>query len=204
MSGRAIRSRLPELRQAKDAAQRGRDVLEQKLELLRREWDRRRALRDEAARVAEGKLRVAREALKQARIELGRAAVEATALAQPPAPPVEWKWERLAGVRLPSLAIKPRPFRAQYGAGGTSGPLDAAAAAYPEAFFALVELSSHEAASAALRRATLRTLRRVNALDNAVLPQIRRELRDIAAALEEDEREESSRRKVWLQQRPAQ
>ena len=53
-----------------------------------------------------------------------------------------------------------------------------------------------------MRRATLRTLRRVNALDNAVLPQIRRELREIAAALEEDEREESSRRKVWLQLRP--
>jgi len=53
-----------------------------------------------------------------------------------------------------------------------------------------------------MRPATVRTLRRVNALDNAVLPQIRRELREIAAALEEDEREESSRRKVWLQLRP--
>jgi V/A-type H+-transporting ATPase subunit D len=202
MSGRATRSRLQELRQAKDAAQRGHDVLEQKLELLRREWDRRRARRDDAARIAEKKLRAAREALRQARIELGRATVDAAALAQPPAPPIEWTWERLAGVRLPSLASKARPFHAAYGPGGTSAALDGAAAAFPEAFTALVELSSQEAACAALRRATLRTLRRVNALDNAVLPQIRRELREIAAALEEDEREESSRRKVWLQLRP--
>ncbi len=203
MSGRATRSRLQELRQAKEAAQRGHDVLEQKLELLRREWDRRRSLRDEAAAIAEAKLRAARDALRQARVELGRAAIDAAALAQPPAPPIEWKWERLAGVRLPSLASKARPFHARYGASGSSAAVDAAAAAFPEAFAALVELASHESASAALRRATLRTLRRVNALDNAVLPQIRRELRDIAAALEEDEREESSRRKVWLQMRPA-
>ena len=203
MSGRAIRSRLQELRQARDAAQRGRDVLEQKLELLRREWDRRRALRDDASRAAEAKLRAAREALRQARIGLGRSAVDAAALAQPAAPAVEWKWERLAGVRLPSLGSQPVRFRASYGTGGSSAALDAAAAAFPEAFAALVALASHDAASRALRRATLRTLRRVNALDNAVIPQIRRELRDIAAALEEDEREESSRRKIWLQLRQA-
>lgn len=201
MSGRAIRSRLQELRQWKEAAQRGRDVLEQKLELLRREWDRRRALREEAARVAETKLRVAREALRRARIELGRSAVDAVALAQPAAPPIEWKWERLAGVRLPSLTAPSRRFHASYGTGGSSASLDAAGAAFEEAYAALVALASHEAACSALRRATLRTLRRVNALDHAVLPQIRRELRDIADALEEDEREESSRRKVWLQLR---
>jgi V/A-type H+-transporting ATPase subunit D len=201
VSGRAIRSRLQELRQSKDAAQRGRDVLEQKLELLRREWDRRRALRDEAARVAEGKLRAAREALQAARIELGRSAIDAAALAQPPAEPIEWRWERLAGVRLPSLLAGPRRFHAAYGAGGTSASLDASAAAFEDAFAALVALAAHEAACSALRRATLRTLRRVNALDHAVLPQIRRELRDIADALEEDEREESSQRKVWLQLR---
>jgi V/A-type H+-transporting ATPase subunit D len=201
MSGRATRSRLQELRQARDAAQRGHDVLEQKLELLRREWDRRRALRDDAARIAEKKVRAAREGLRQARIELGRAAIDAAALAQPPAPAIEWSWERLAGVRLPSLASKLRPFHAAYGPGGTSAALDGAAAAFVDTLAALVGLSSQEAASSALKRATLRTLRRVNALDNAVLPQIRRELRDIAASLEEDEREESSRRKVWLQLR---
>jgi len=203
MSGRAIRSRLQELRQARDAAQRGRDVLEQKLELLRREWERRRALRDEAATLAEAKLRSAREALRGARVELGRSAVAAAALAQPAAPSIEWKWERLAGVRLPSLAAQSRPFRAAYGTGGTAAALDAAAEAFPEAFAALVALASHGAAANALRRATLRTLRRVNALDHAILPQIRRELRDIAAALEEDEREESSRRKIWMQLRSA-
>ncbi len=201
MSGRAIRSRIQELRQARDAAQRGRDVLEQKLELLRREWDRRRALREEAARLAEGKLRTAREALQKARIEVGRDAVDASALAQPPAPAIEWRWERLAGVRVPALSAPSRPFHACYGTGGSSGALDEAAAAFTEAFAALVALASQEAACSSLRRSTLRTLRRVNALDNAVLPQIRRELRDIAAALEEDEREESSRRKVWLQLR---
>jgi len=198
MSGRAIRSRLGELRQAKESAERGRDVLEQKLELLRREWDRRRALREEAARLAERKLRAARESLREARIELGRSAVEAAALAQPPAPAIEWTWERLAGVRLPSLSAKAGRFAAAYGTGGTSASLDVTAAAFGEAFAAVVALASCEAACHALRRATLRTMRRVNALDHAVIPRIRRELRDIAEALEEDEREESSRRKIWL------
>lgn len=198
MSGPAVRSRLPELRRARDAAERGRDVLEQKLELLRREWAKRRELRERARLVAERRVAEAMKAAREARIELGRGAVAAAALAQPRAPPIEWSWTRITGVRVPALRASSVPFRAFYGAGGTAASLDAAAEAAAAAVAALVALAAEDAAAKALRRATLKTLRRVNALDHAVLPQIRRDLREIAAALEEDERDESIRRNAWL------
>lgn len=201
MSGPAVRSRLPELRRARDAAQRGRDVLEQKLELLRREWAKRRELRERARLVAESRLMEAVKAAREARIELGRAAVAAAALAQPRAPEIEWSWTRITGVRVPALRALPRPFRALYGTGGTAASLDTAAESSAKAVAALVSLAAEDAAARALRRATLKTLRRVNALDHAVLPQIRRDLRQIAAALEEDERDESIRRNAWLAMR---
>ncbi|HET9752898.1 MAG TPA: V-type ATP synthase subunit D [Myxococcales bacterium] len=201
MSGPAVRSRLPELRRARDAAERGRDVLEQKLELLRREWARRRELRERASMVAESRLLEAVKAAREARIEVGRGAMTAAALAQPKAPEIEWSWTRITGVRVPALRASARPFRALYGTGGTAASLDTAAEAAGAALTALVALAAEDAAAKALRRATLKTLRRVNALDHAVLPQIRRDLREIAAALEEDERDESIRRNAWLAMR---
>lgn len=201
MSKPAVRSRLPELRRARDAAERGRDVLEQKLELLRREWARRRELRERASMVAESRLLEAVKAAREARIEVGRGAMTAAALAQPKAPEIEWSWTRITGVRVPALRASARPFRALYGTGGTAASLDTAAEAAGAALTALVALAAEDAAAKALRRATLKTLRRVNALDHAVLPQIRRDLREIAAALEEDERDESIRRNAWLAMR---
>ncbi len=198
MSGPAVRSRIPELRRARDAAQRGRDVLEQKLELLRREWTRRRELRDRARSAAESRVAEALESTRDARIETGRAALAAAALAQPPAPPIDCSWTRVAGVRIPALHAPDRSFRALYGTAGTAESVDRAAQRSCAAFAALVTLASEEAAVEALRRATLKTLRRVNALDHAVLPQIRRELHEISSALEEEERDEGLRRKAWL------
>lgn len=43
-----------------------------------------------------------------------------------------------------------------------------------------------------------RTATRLNALDKQLIPDIRRDIRDLASALEEEERDDAVRRKRWL------
>ena len=201
MSGRAVRSRLIELREAREAARRGREVLEQKLELLRTELQRRSALRDQRRSELAAELRPAREAVEVARIELGHRAVEAAALAQPEAAPCSWTVGRVAGVEVPRLDWPVKPFERRYGPGGTSASLDAAAARFCRLLPRIVALAGEEAAVRGLRWGLQRTARRLNALEKAVLPSLEIELSDLGAALAEEEREDSFRRKLWIDSR---
>ncbi len=65
----------------------------------------------------------------------------------------------------------------------------------------LAELAQAELAVRNFARALARTNRRLNALEMIVLPDIEREIRDVASAIEEDERDEAFRRKRWFQAR---
>lgn len=199
MSGRAVRSRLLELRQARDAARRGREVLEQKLELLRRELQRRTAIRAEKREAMQRDLRAARESLRETRIELGRDTVESAALAQPPAPPVTWQRGTVVGVEVPRLTAPPAKFRARYGPGGTAPSLDKAGAAFTGLVQPVIALATEEAAVRSLKRGLQQTARRLNALEKAILPSLEQEMKELTAALEEEDREESFRRKVWME-----
>jgi len=199
MSGRAVRSRLLELRREREAARRGREVLEQKLELLRRELLRRTALRGEKRALLARELTPAREALREARIELGRGAVESSALAQPEPPEISWQRTTLVGVEVPRLSAPAAQFHPRYGPGGTAASLDDAAGRFTALLPALLALATEEAAVRALRRGLRQTARRLSALEKAILPRLDREMRELTAALEEEEREESSRRKVWME-----
>jgi vacuolar-type H+-ATPase subunit D/Vma8 len=57
-------------------------------------------------------------------------------------------------------------------------------------------LASEEAAVQRLRAALARTARRQNALDQIVLPELGVLVRSVTAALEEEERDEATRRKI--------
>ena len=199
MSGRAVRSRLLELRREREAARTGREVLEQKLELLRRELLKRTALREKKRDALARELSPARDAIREARIELGRRAVEVSALVQPEAPPIEWLASTMVGVSVPILRAPQSEFRACFGPGGTAASLDEAAKRFASLIPALIDLASEEAAARALHRGLRRTARRLNALEKAVLPRLDQEMRDLSAALEEEEREERSRRDAWLE-----
>ena len=199
MSGRAVRSRLLELRREREAARRGREVLEQKLELLRRELQRRKVLRGEKRGQLQRALGLARHALQESRIELGRSAIESAALAQPSAPEIAWLASTIVGVTVPRMEVPVREFRARYGPGGTAASLDDAASRFTALLPQVLALASDEAAVNALHRGLQKTARRLNALEKSILPRLDREMRDLAGALEEEEREEASRRKIWME-----
>ncbi len=198
MSGRAVRSRVLELRQARESARRGRDVLEQKLELLRTELQRRVAARDRQRAEVNDALGAARALLHGAILDLGREAVAAASLAQPATASVELRVSSGLGVERPVLRGAVAAFAPRYGPAATSESLDKAGASWTALLPKLYELAEQEAAAAAVARALARTARRVGALDKVLLPSMTHEARSIAFALEEDERDEAARRRVWL------
>lgn len=104
---------------------------------------------------------------------------------------------RLVGVALPEMRTAAGPFQPRYGPVGTSATLDRAGAEFTALVADLLALASQEAAVRRLRRALTRTVRRLNALDLIVLPELAREIHVVTSALEEEERDEAVRRDRW-------
>jgi V/A-type H+-transporting ATPase subunit D len=199
MKGPAIRSRVLELHRSLVAARHGRELLDQKREALQRELSTRVLVcADRRARAADLVSR-ARSRLAEARIENGGRMAAAAALAQTSALVLTRVNTSLVGVPLPRLIAQRAPFRLQYTLSDTSASLDRAALAFAASIVEVAAYAQEDSAVRHLRLGLARTTRRLNALDLLVIPEIVRELRQVTAALEEEERDETLRRKRWLQ-----
>jgi V/A-type H+-transporting ATPase subunit D len=160
---------------------------------------RRNEIREGVARALDD----ARRAVREARIEIGGAGLDAAALAQPVNALVEVRPGSLVGVPMPRLQPSLQPFKPHYGTGATSASLDAAGASFSSVLPPLVALAEEEEAVRNLQVGLLKTVRRLKALERVVIPRLDHEVGDVSAALEEDERDESVRRKRWLARVPA-
>ena len=198
MIGSATRSRLFELRRDRAAAERSAELLDRKREVLLREIARRERLRDELRAAVATQYADARSKLDVARVELGMRGVEAAALAQPPRYEVRRRDTSVMGVRIPQLAASVEPFRAFYGAAATAESLDECGAAFTALVSPLVALVQEEAAVARLAVAMRKTTKLLNALQKVVLPRIERDIHAIVDGIEEDERDEAVRRRVFV------
>jgi V/A-type H+-transporting ATPase subunit D len=193
----AGRSRLLELRRELATARDGRALLDRKREaLLRAANDRQPRMHALRASVAAA-LASARHQLVDAQLRMGRSAVDAAAFAQPAGPVLSEREASVVGVTVPSLTMQVEPFRPRYGPATGSDPLDAAGAAAAAAIPDVVALAAAETGMRRIRRALARTVRRINALDAVVLPELAREIRTVASALEEEDRDEAVRRDRW-------
>jgi V/A-type H+-transporting ATPase subunit D len=197
MSG-ASRSRLLELRRELEAAMRGREVLERKRELYLQELRRRTEYLVEERRRVSPALQAARSALDAARVELGRGTMDAAVLAQPEGASVELEVGSVLGTRVPRLVAARSTFRPAYGPLGTAASLDAAGAAFAALLPQLARLAELEATAVALRRGLHKTARRLIALERVIIPSHQAELRAVLSSLEEEERDETVRRRTWL------
>lgn len=198
MSGPAVRSRLLTLQQERVAARLGRELLDGKREAILRELLRRTRRRDELRADITGALREAHRTLRAARVEVGAAQVDGAALAQPLNVSLDVRRGSLVGVPMARLHPRLAEFVPQYGFGGTAATLDAAGARFSALLPALVGLAEEEEAVRNLHDGLVKTVRRLKALEQVVIPRLEREVREVAAALEEEERDESVRRKNWL------
>jgi vacuolar-type H+-ATPase subunit D/Vma8 len=99
------------------------------------------------------------------------------------------------GVRIPQLSATVEPYRAFYGAAATTESLDECGAAFTELLPHVVALAQEEIAVARLSAAMRKTTKLLNALQKVVLPRIEHEIHTIVDGIEEDERDDATRRR---------
>ncbi|MFA5203420.1 MAG: V-type ATP synthase subunit D [Lentisphaeria bacterium] len=171
-------------------AEEGRDLLEQKRQILIFELMRRLERTGELEQRVADAYRRALTALREAALDIGSAALERAALGGGAPAMGQGAGQRLAGVRLPRLQAPPAADAAPFGVGGTSASTDAAARRFAALPPLLAELAELETAVRRLAGELRKTQRRCNALTKVFIPRCRETVTYIAESLEEREREE--------------
>jgi V/A-type H+-transporting ATPase subunit D len=138
------------------------------------------------------------EALADAEALDGREAVRSASFAAKSEVPVEVSTESVMGVRVPRVAGEAHSrslLERGYGLVGTSSRIDLAAGLFEEEVSLILELASTEMRLRKLAEEIQKTTRRVNALDNILIPRLLAQRRYIEMVLEEREREDLFRLK---------
>jgi V/A-type H+/Na+-transporting ATPase subunit D len=170
-------------------ADEGRQLLDEKREIILRELfshmeDMRRARAEAAALLAD-----AYKELAAACVDLGSEQVARAGLASAPPANVTAQERSLFGVLLPLLNWDVREESPPWGLLGTSLNLDLARQKFLAAMRRLIELAELEIAFQRLAVELRKTQKRVNALQNLLIPQYRVTASYMEAGLEERERE---------------
>ncbi len=189
---------LLDLRARKGIAAKGARLLRAKREVLAGEiWRLMREVLEGRAKL-DDVLREAVKALALARALDGREALESVAVAAAREVPLQVSVRRVWGVATPTVTAPPLVRAAD--ARGTSptswGPTgEEAARRHEEALDVLLRIASRELHLARLGEEIQETSRRINGLEQLVLPALSREAARIDAALDERDREDAVRLK---------
>ncbi|MEI6413783.1 MAG: V-type ATP synthase subunit D [Pseudomonadota bacterium] len=194
------KSNLLKLKRQANFLEEGHTLLERKRELLTRlvyerlgEYRRLRAETHTA-------LKEAYRWLAMAQLRMGSRAIHQVALAMKPAIRVSILPRRSLGVQYPAVTIERLPIQ-PIGLMDTDVSLDSAHQALAEAVYQLARLAEAEAALGRLIAEQRKTQKRVNALKYNVIPRYHATIRNIRAALEEEERNTLFQIKVLREQR---
>ncbi|MFI7413432.1 V-type ATP synthase subunit D [Streptomyces sp. NPDC049627] len=191
--GRAGRLRL---RHSLDVAERGADLLEQKLRILRSEHQRLLRAEQEAARVWRDALPEAERWLLRGLLLSGERALDSAAAGISPAE-IAVHWATSMGVRHPASVTTSVPARPPTAAAPTNTAFVHAEAAYGRALRAAAEYAAAHAADELVGAEVLGTRHRVRALRRHWIPRLREALGQADLALEQAEHEDGVRRR-WV------
>lgn len=190
------RMELLTLRKRRKIAERGRDLLREKLDALMIEFFQ--FVRDITAlrTKAQDMLAQAYEEFVEAQMAMGYTKLEQTSVGVEDRFTIETKTRNIIGVTIPYIQVNLKQLSGfPYNVYDTSITLDEATLKMAEAIKAIAELSSAEAAVKKLAEAIAATKRRVNSLEYIVIPRMLATIRYIEMHLEEAEREEFFRLK---------
>jgi V/A-type H+-transporting ATPase subunit D len=184
------------LRKRRTIAERGRDLLREKLDALMIEFFQ--FVREIA--VLRGKaqdlLAKAYDDFVAAQMAMGYMKLEQTSIGVEDRFTIESKSRNVIGVTIPYIQVNIKPLTGfPYDIYDTSISLDEATLRMAEAIKAIAELSSAEAAVKKLAEAIAATKRRVNSLEYVIIPRMLATIRYIEMHLEEGEREDFFRLK---------
>lgn len=184
------------LRKRRRIAERGGDLLREKLDALMIEFFQ--FAREITALRAKTQDLLAQTYQKfiEAQMLMGFARMEETAITVQDRFEVEASTRNVIGVSIPYAQVKVKPLEGYpYSMIGTSAKLDEAVALMGEAVKNVAELSAAEAAIRRLAEAIAATKRRVNSLEYIVIPRIQNTIRYIEMSLQERAREDFFRLK---------
>ncbi len=190
------RMELLTLRKRRKIAERGRDLLREKLDALMIEFFQ--FVREISAlrTKAQDLLAQAYDNFVEAQMAMGYVKLEQTSVGVEDRFTIETKTRNIIGVTIPYIQVNVKPLSGfPYNVYDTSIRLDEATLKMAEAIKAIAELSSAEAAVKKLAEAIAATKRRVNSLEYVVIPRLLGTIRYIEMHLEEAEREDFFRLK---------
>ncbi len=167
----------------------GRQLLDQKKEILINHINLLAGKADETRKRLDDALTEAYGQLKLAIVESGRAQVEAAGIAVDAELDVTIRERSLMGVVLPLVSINRPRFRPEYSLADTSRQMDSVREAILSATETVAELAEVEVGLKRLMEETKRTLKRINALSYIYIPLYEATLKSIEERLEEKERE---------------
>lgn len=194
---RPTRMELLTLKERRELAARGYELLREKQDALVREFF---AILSEARKYREEMETTLTEAfvsLMEAKLVEGGAKLEELALGAKSPIDFDVETRNMMGVTVPIFRITQQEEEAQlhYSLAGTSAAVDKAAQKVRTALDKIVRLAEIEATVKRLAAEIEKTKRRVNALNYVVLPRINNTIRYIELMLEEQEREDLFRMK---------
>lgn len=180
-------------------AKMGYDLMDRKRSILIREMmmlvDKVKLLRDEITSLyAEAYI-----SLQQANISLGVVSEVSSAVTIETG--VHIVYRSVMGVEIPSVNCDEKPIEFEYGFEESNSKLDEATIKFNEVKKMTIVLSEIDNSIYRLARAIQKTQKRANALKNIVLPNLQADIKYIAEALEEKDREEFTRLKVIKSQK---
>ena len=190
----ATRMNLMKLRQKRKLAEKGHDLLQEKLDSLVIRFfevvDTIRGLREETAKLAIN----AHKSLMDAQTSVGPLRLKEITFAAPEIWQIEAYENNVAGVIVPKLdliQIKDESLaRLFYGFYGSSSEIDRTVENYRKALEKIVVLAETLAMLQILGQAINETKRRVNALRYILIPRLKNQIIFIETTLEEQEREQ--------------
>jgi V/A-type H+-transporting ATPase subunit D len=190
------RMELLTLRKRRAIAERGRDLLREKLDALMIEFFQFVREINTLRAKAQDLLSQSYDSFVEAQMAMGYMRLEQTSIGVEDRFSIESKSRNIIGVTIPYIQVNVKPLSGfPYNIYDTSIALDEATLKMAEAVKAIAELSSAEAAVKKLAEAIAATKRRVNSLEYVVIPRMHATIRYIEMHLEEVEREDFFRLK---------
>jgi V/A-type H+-transporting ATPase subunit D len=193
---RPTRIELLKLKKQELIAEKGHDLLQEKLDAMLIEYTKFVDSCREQRKELDAVMTDAVMTMKTAAAILGSNRIEEIALSSSGMGDVSMGTRVIMGVRVPEIGVPAEPgFHRGYSYLGTTSKLDESGVLFGKAAAAALKLAELEGTVGRLALEIQTTRRRVNALEHILLPRIRETRRYIEMRLEEREREDLFRRK---------
>ena len=191
------RMELLEIRKKRVLAEKGHKLLEEKRDALVEQFFDVIEKRTELKKELENEFHTAFLSLIQAQMIMGEKQVENSSLLSQDIGEISFFNENIMGVKIPKInteTIKP-PAQPQYSFRSTCAHLDDASTKFTKLAVKLLELADVESDIKSLSVEIEKTKRRVNVLENTLIPKLQATIKYIEMQLDEREREDFFRRK---------